>query len=78
VYLKIDSSTPAVFTIQPSSAMLPYRTAKPPSLENAFSAYADVYEFYRSSPGGVPTQVAFSQNRYYSTLDGDREKGVYQ
>ena len=37
---------------------------------------ADVYEFYRSSPGGVPTQVAFSQNRYYSTLDGDREKGV--
>ncbi|WP_039047240.1 dihydroxy-acid dehydratase [Acinetobacter junii] len=35
-----------------------------------------VYEFYRSSPGGVPTQVAFSQNRYYSTLDGDREKGV--
>jgi len=37
---------------------------------------ADVYEFYRSSPGGVPTQVAFSQNRYYATLDGDREKGV--
>ncbi|MDV7537695.1 dihydroxy-acid dehydratase [Acinetobacter baumannii] len=36
----------------------------------------DVYEFYRSSPGGVLTQVAFSQNRYYSTLDGDREKGV--
>ncbi|MGL5143581.1 MAG: dihydroxy-acid dehydratase [Acinetobacter junii] len=36
----------------------------------------DVYEFYRSSQGGVPTQVAFSQNRYYSTLDGDREKGV--
>ncbi|MGA4744688.1 dihydroxy-acid dehydratase [Acinetobacter junii] len=36
----------------------------------------NVYEFYRSSPGGVPTQVAFSQNRYYSTLDGDREKGV--
>ena len=36
----------------------------------------EVYEFYRSSPGGVPTQVAFSQNRYYSTLDGDREKGV--
>ncbi|MCY6413073.1 dihydroxy-acid dehydratase [Acinetobacter sp. VNH17] len=36
----------------------------------------EVYEFYRSSPGGIPTQVAFSQNRYYSTLDGDREKGV--
>lgn len=37
---------------------------------------ADVYEFFRSSPGGVPTQVAFSQDRYYSTLDGDRENGV--
>ncbi|MEB3768288.1 dihydroxy-acid dehydratase [Acinetobacter sp. MD2] len=37
---------------------------------------ADVYEFYRSSPGGVPTQVAFSQNRYYPTLDGNRETGV--
>ena len=35
-----------------------------------------VYEFFRSSPGGIPTQVAFSQDRYYSTLDGDREKGV--
>lgn len=37
---------------------------------------AEVYEFFRSSPGGVPTQVAFSQNRYYSTLDGDRKNGV--
>lgn len=37
---------------------------------------ADVYEFFRSSPGGVPTQVAFSQNRYYSTLDGNRDTGV--
>ncbi|WP_139851050.1 dihydroxy-acid dehydratase [Acinetobacter pullicarnis] len=36
----------------------------------------DVYEFYRAAPGGVPTQVAFSQNRYYSKLDGDRENGV--
>ncbi|MCG2575263.1 dihydroxy-acid dehydratase [Acinetobacter sp. ME22] len=36
----------------------------------------EVYEFFRSSPGGVPTQVAFSQNRYYSTLDGNRETGV--
>ncbi|MBF7695416.1 dihydroxy-acid dehydratase [Acinetobacter rathckeae] len=37
---------------------------------------ADIYEFYRSSPGGIPTQTAFSQNRYYSTLDGNRETGV--
>ena len=31
--------------------------------------------FYRSAPGGVPTQVAFSQDRYYETLDVDRENG---
>ena len=31
--------------------------------------------FYRSAPGGVPTQVAFSQDRYYEALDIDRENG---
>ncbi|GAA5089818.1 MULTISPECIES: dihydroxy-acid dehydratase [Paenalcaligenes] len=31
--------------------------------------------FYRSAPGGVPTQVAFSQDRYYESLDTDRENG---
>ena len=34
---RIDSSTPAVLTTQPSSAMLPYRIASPPSLECACS-----------------------------------------
>ncbi|ENU27773.1 dihydroxy-acid dehydratase [Acinetobacter modestus] len=58
-------------------------TVHEPTLKDALDKWdiirtedTDVYEFYRSSPGGVPTQVAFSQNRYYSTLDGDREKGV--
>jgi len=32
-------------------------------------------DFYRAAPGGVPTQVAFSQNKRYATLDTDREKG---
>ncbi|MFT3731930.1 MAG: dihydroxy-acid dehydratase [Hyphomicrobium sp.] len=35
-----------------------------------------VAEFFRASPGGVPTQVAFSQDRRYSELDLDRAKGV--
>lgn len=35
-----------------------------------------VHEFFRAAPGGVPTQVAFSQNRYYDSVDTDREKGV--
>ena len=36
----------------------------------------EVYNFFKSAPGGVPTQTAFSQDRYYSSLDGDRENGV--
>ncbi|HML29214.1 MAG TPA: dihydroxy-acid dehydratase, partial [Hyphomicrobium sp.] len=35
-----------------------------------------VAEFYRASPGGIPTQVAFSQSRRYDALDLDRAKGV--
>ncbi|HWG84437.1 MAG TPA: dihydroxy-acid dehydratase [Deinococcales bacterium] len=34
------------------------------------------HEFYRAAPGGIPTQVAFSQSRRYTTLDANREKGV--
>jgi dihydroxy-acid dehydratase len=34
-----------------------------------------VREFFRAAPGGVPTQVAFSQDRRYSDLDTDRLKG---
>ncbi|WP_119392414.1 dihydroxy-acid dehydratase [Taklimakanibacter lacteus] len=37
---------------------------------------AKVSDFYRAAPGGVPTQVAFSQERRYDSLDLDREKGV--
>lgn len=32
-------------------------------------------DFFRSAPGGVPTQVAFSQSKFYKTLDLDRENG---
>ncbi len=35
-----------------------------------------VATFYRAAPGGVPTQVAFSQSRRYDDLDLDREAGV--
>ena len=40
------------------------------------TASASVHDFYRAAPGGVPTQVAFSQSRQYDALDIDREKGV--
>ena len=35
-----------------------------------------VREFYRAAPGGVPTQVAFSQSARWEELDTDRETGV--
>ncbi|KMO09967.1 dihydroxy-acid dehydratase, partial [Methylobacterium platani] len=35
-----------------------------------------VREFYRAAPGGVPTQVAFSQASRFDELDLDREGGV--
>ncbi len=35
-----------------------------------------VSNFFRAAPGGVPTQVAFSQDRRYKELDSDRTKGV--
>ena len=34
-----------------------------------------VFEFFKAAPGGVPTQVAFSQNRRYPELDQDRAHG---
>ena len=37
---------------------------------------ASVQDFYRAAPGGVPTQVAFSQESRFDELDLDREKGV--
>ncbi|WP_417319982.1 dihydroxy-acid dehydratase [Emcibacter sp.] len=34
-----------------------------------------VKEFFRAAPGGMPTQVAFSQSKRYEALDTDREGG---
>ena len=35
-----------------------------------------VKTFYRAAPGGVPTQIAFSQSSRWDELDLDRERGV--
>ena len=35
-----------------------------------------VHDFFKAAPGGVPTQVAFSQERRFADVDLDREKGV--
>jgi len=36
---------------------------------------ADVVEFFKAGPAGIPTQTAFSQSTRWPTLDGDRENG---
>jgi dihydroxy-acid dehydratase len=40
------------------------------------NAQGSIREFFMAAPGGVPTQVAFSQSARYEALDEDREKGV--
>ncbi|MBD8893247.1 dihydroxy-acid dehydratase [Roseibium litorale] len=35
-----------------------------------------VHNFFKAAPGGVPTQVAFSQSRRWDDLDLDRTRGV--
>ncbi|HVO04601.1 MAG TPA: dihydroxy-acid dehydratase [Candidatus Cybelea sp.] len=35
-----------------------------------------VHHFFKAAPGGVPTQVAFSQDQRFDSLDLDRAKGV--
>lgn len=35
----------------------------------------EVVNFYKAGPGGVPTQVAFSQSKRFPTLDDDRTNG---
>ncbi len=39
------------------------------------SATREILEFYKAAPGGVPTQVAFSQDRRFTELDLDRTHG---
>ncbi|RMH71806.1 MAG: dihydroxy-acid dehydratase [Actinomyces sp.] len=36
---------------------------------------AEVHEFYRAGPAGIPTQQAFSQSERWPSLDTDRERG---
>jgi dihydroxy-acid dehydratase len=58
-------------------------TVHSPTIGDALARYdvrqtesASVHDFYKAAPGGVPTQVAFSQNRRWTELDLDRESGV--
>ncbi|WP_068076364.1 dihydroxy-acid dehydratase [Novosphingobium lentum] len=58
-------------------------TVHSPTLAHALDAWdisrtndPEVQKFFRAAPGGVPTQVAFSQDRRWAELDLDRKDGV--
>lgn len=58
-------------------------TVHSPTLEDALERWdirrttdEAVHRFFRAAPGGVPTQIAFSQSARWDSLDDDREKGA--
>ena len=64
----IHAQLPTVHSPTLAQALERWDVARSPSEE--------VKSFYRAAPGGVPTQVAFSQERRFSELDTDRANGV--
>ncbi|MBN8966939.1 MAG: dihydroxy-acid dehydratase, partial [Rhizobiales bacterium] len=63
----IDTSLPSVHSASLKDALERWDITR--------SKSESVRTFYRAAPGGVPTQVAFSQDRRYDELDADRAKG---
>jgi dihydroxy-acid dehydratase len=64
----IDASLPTVHAPTMADALRHWDIARTTS--------EDVRCFFRAAPGGVPTQVAFSQSARWQDLDTDRQNGV--
>ena len=64
----IDASLPTVHSPSMADALERWDVKRTTS--------QSVRDFYSAAPGGVPTQVAFSQERRYEELDLDRAGGV--
>jgi dihydroxy-acid dehydratase len=64
----LDTSLPTVHTSTLADALARWDITRTNSEE--------VRTFFRAAPGGVPTQVAFSQSARWDELDTDRQKGV--
>jgi dihydroxy-acid dehydratase len=63
----LDTRVPTVYGDSLKDALDEWDIMRNPSPE--------VVEFFKAGPGGVPTQVAFSQSARWPTLDGDRANG---
>ncbi|WP_049723963.1 dihydroxy-acid dehydratase [Gilvimarinus polysaccharolyticus] len=63
----LDTSVPTVYGDTLKEALDEWDIMRNPS--------AEVVEFFKAGPGGIPTQVAFSQAARWPSLDGDRATG---
>ena len=63
----IDTSLPTIHSETLGTALNQWDVMRNPS--------AEVLEFFRAGPGGIPTQTAFSQAERWPTLDLDRQDG---
>ena len=63
----LDTSVPTVHADSLKEALDGWDIMRNPS--------AEVVNFFKAGPGGVPTQVAFSQSARWPSLDGDRATG---
>jgi dihydroxy-acid dehydratase len=64
----IDTSLPTIHSVSLGDALARWDVKQTQS--------TSVHNFYRAAPGGIPTQVAFSQDRRFTELDLDRTNGV--
>ncbi|WP_339074874.1 dihydroxy-acid dehydratase [Teredinibacter turnerae] len=63
----LDSSVPTVHSTTLSAAIAKWDIQQ--------TSDDQVAHFYRAGPAGIPTQVAFSQDTRWPSLDGDRAQG---
>ena len=63
----LDTNCPTVHSDSMKQALETWDIVQNPS--------AEVKQFYRAGPAGIPTQTAFSQSTRWPTLDGDRADG---
>jgi dihydroxy-acid dehydratase len=64
----VDTSLPTVHSPTLADALARWDIGR--------SSSEDARTFYSAAPGGVPTQVAFSQSARWNELDTDRQNGV--
>ena len=63
----LDANAPTVHSASLSEALEQWDIKR--------AGAAEVHEFFRAGPGGIPTQTAFSQNTRWPSLDDDRAEG---